>query len=149
MAFRVFGHDAPGHPVRLAALSSLGNPGARRAGQRFWIRSGGRAQGSTGGLGDRTRPNPRLVSTGRRTHDALSPLARPISYCATCDIHCGDCRSEVRLWTRHKRKWLGLAAVVALLASVHAGIRWRAHVTPPPVAVVDHQLERTPGGPLR
>lgn len=53
------------------------------------------------------------------------------------------------LFSRHKKKWIGLAIVVALLVSVHAGIRWRAHVTPPPVRVVEHELKRAADGTRR
>jgi hypothetical protein len=55
----------------------------------------------------------------------------------------------VKLWTRHKRKWIALVAVGASLVSAHAGIRWRAHVTPPQVRVLEHQLERAAGGARR
>lgn len=50
------------------------------------------------------------------------------------------------LWARHKKKWIALALFVTSLASIHAGIRWRAHVTPPKVEIPRHELVRGADG---
>jgi isopenicillin-N N-acyltransferase like protein len=55
----------------------------------------------------------------------------------------------VKLWSRHKKKWIGLATVIGLLVAAHAGIRWRAHVTPPSVRIDEHRLELAAGGVRR
>lgn len=46
----------------------------------------------------------------------------------------------MKLWTRHKKKWLALALAAVSLVACHAGIRWQAHVTPPSVRVTEHAL---------
>jgi isopenicillin-N N-acyltransferase-like protein len=46
----------------------------------------------------------------------------------------------MKLWARHKKKWIALSIIVASLALAHAAIRWRARVTPPTVRLADHEL---------
>jgi len=53
----------------------------------------------------------------------------------------------MKLWARHKKKWLALALGAASIVAMHAGIRARAHVTPPQVQVIEHPLlARSDGG---
>lgn len=46
----------------------------------------------------------------------------------------------MKLWARHKKKWLALLGIAAALASIHVGIRWRARVAPPAVHLTHHEL---------
>lgn len=55
----------------------------------------------------------------------------------------------MKLWARHKKKWVALLLIVASLAVAHAGIRWRARVTPPTVHLADHQLVPDANGTRR
>lgn len=53
----------------------------------------------------------------------------------------------MKLWARHKKKWLTLAFGAASIVALHAGIRYRAHVVPPQVRVSEHPLiPRADGG---
>lgn len=52
----------------------------------------------------------------------------------------------MKLWARHKKKWLTLVLVPALFVASHGIIRWRAHVTPPSVQVSEHALVQSADG---
>ncbi|HEY6722561.1 MAG TPA: C45 family peptidase [Polyangiaceae bacterium] len=52
----------------------------------------------------------------------------------------------MKLWARHKKKWLALVLTTASVAALHAGIRWRAHVTPPSVQVTEQALVQAADG---